>query len=223
MNTADVLRLVSGALQDLEPGTDKRWEWTGGDSESVGLLDFLNAAVRAVVLQRPDATARTHPVRLVPGARQRIPTDALTLIEVTRNMGEDGRTPGMGISVMHADVLTAMDGFTPAGYVVQQYAYDRATDGTVFRVFPAVGEERDVWVEIIDSAAPATILSPDDALPVPPVYAQALVHHVLAAILSGDNEASSAAKAQLHISLWSNLMGIKQGVDFQWPRTRSVA
>ena len=50
MRAADVLRLVSGALQDLEPGMESRWPWTGGDDGAVGLLDFMNAAVQAVAL-----------------------------------------------------------------------------------------------------------------------------------------------------------------------------
>ena len=57
MRAAEVLRLVSGALQDLEPGLDARWPWEGGDDGRIGLLDFLNHALREVVMQRPDATA----------------------------------------------------------------------------------------------------------------------------------------------------------------------
>lgn len=222
MNTADVLRLVSGALQDLEPGMEKRWAWTGGDSESLGLLDFLNAAIRAVVLQRPDATARTDVVRLVPGMRQRLPKDAQTLLEVLRNMGEDGETPGTAVSILTLDVLTGLAAFTPAGRSIECYAYDRTTNSQVFWVYPAVSESADVQVELTYSACPADITSPEAPLPVADTYAQALVHHMLASILSGDNEASSTGKAQLHISLWNSLMGIKQAVDSQWPRTRST-
>ncbi|MEG1610982.1 MAG: DUF6682 family protein, partial [Bilophila sp.] len=67
MQAADVLRLVSGALQDLEPGTEARWTWTGGASDTVGLLDFLNAAVRTVVMHRPDLSAVTESIQLTSG------------------------------------------------------------------------------------------------------------------------------------------------------------
>ena len=40
MRAAEVLRLVSGALQDLEPGLESRWPWEGGDDGRIGLLDF---------------------------------------------------------------------------------------------------------------------------------------------------------------------------------------
>lgn len=223
MLASDVLRLVSGALQDLEPGTEKRWGWTGGDCEGVGLLDFLNAAIRAVALQRPDATARTEAIPLEPGVRQKLPKNALTLIEVLRNLGNDGETPGAAIAIMHVDVLLAMSAYTPTASVVQQYAYERMTNSNVFWVYPPVTDAREVFVEATYSVKPKEVVSPDDTLPVADMYMQALVHHILAAILSGDNEASNANKAQLHIGLWNNIMGIKQGVDSQWPKTRSVA
>ena len=35
MQAAEILRLVSGALQDLEPGIRARWEWNGGDDNVV--------------------------------------------------------------------------------------------------------------------------------------------------------------------------------------------
>lgn len=222
MRTAEVLRLVSGALQDLEPGQERRWQWAGGDTESVGLLDLLNAAALAVALHRPDATAKTRLLRLTPGARQNLPPDAETLIELIRNMGDDGHTPGAAIQIMHVDLLTAMAAYTQAGNEVRQYAYDRLTNSLIFWVLPAVQYDADVWVEATLSLSPRPVTSPDDPLPVPDAYAQALVHHMLASILSGDNEASNVAKAQLHTQMWSSLMGLKQNIDGQWPKSRSA-
>lgn len=223
MKAVEVLRLVSGALQDLEPGTEKRWDWTGGDSDSVGLLDFLNAAVRAVVLLRPDATARTKTVCLSAGARQTLPADALTLLELVRNMGRDGNTAGSAIPITAADVIIAMSSFAPCGTVVQQYAYDRMTSPRIFWVYPSVSDTEELWVEMTYSAIPQEVTDPEDPLPVSDTFSQALVHHMLAAILGGDNEASSSAKAQYHVSLWNGLMDIQQRVATQWPKTRSVA
>ena len=41
---------------------------------------------------------------------------------------------------------------------------------------------------------------------------------MLASILSGDNEASNAAKAQYHMQLFNNLLGVKAQVDIAWPK-----
>lgn len=54
MRAAEVLRLVSGVLQDLEPDMPRRWVWEHDEKAGLSLLELLNAAVRAVVLQRPD-------------------------------------------------------------------------------------------------------------------------------------------------------------------------
>ena len=98
MQAAEILRLVSGALQDLEPGIRARWEWNGGDDNAVGLLDFLNHALREVVMQRPDATAVTGDIVLEPGIRQAIPgrkhgvkAPAMLFIGLNANVC-DGRT-----------------------------------------------------------------------------------------------------------------------------------
>ena len=53
-------------------------------------------------------------------------------------------------------------------------------------------------------------------------YAQALVHHMLASVLSGDNESSNAAKASYHMQLFSALLGTKTQVDGTWPKTGSM-
>lgn len=227
----DVLRLVSGALQDLEPGQSQRWTWDGGQADKVGLLDFLNAAIRAVVLQRPDATAVTEPVLLEPGMRQRLPQrrahqcrhDALTLIELVRNLGRDGETPGRAIALVNQDVLLAWANCGQTGHAVDEYAYDRMINPEVYWVYPAVPEDCDVWVEATFSAAPSPVSCPDDVLPVPGLYAPALAHHILASILSGDNEAANTAKATYHMQMFQNLMDVKQDVDRAWPKQRGGA
>ena len=125
MRAETVLRLVSGALQDLEPGLESRWPWEG-DAERIGLLDFLNAAVRAVALHRPDVCAVTEVIRLEPGMRQRIPCrrlhgasrDAAGFIELIRNMGADGGHPGPAIISVRPDLLLAWADAGRTGQVV---------------------------------------------------------------------------------------------------------
>ena len=157
----EVLRLVSGALQDMEPGMSRRWEWSGGEEGKTGLLDFLNAAVLAIALQRPDATARTATVLLAPGMRQTIPKGALTLIEVVRNMGADGETPGAAVSLVNPDIMLAWANPRSTSATVDNFANDRATNPQQFYVFPAVPEDADVHVELTYSAEPKRVTEPD--------------------------------------------------------------
>lgn len=231
MRAAEVLRLVSGALQDLEPGFESRWPWEGGDDGRIGLLDFLNAALRAVSMQRPDITAVTEPIRLEPGMRQSLPRrrpheasrDATMLIELVRNLGRDGETPGPAIVSASPAVLLAWADPGRVSETVENYAYDRLTNKAVYYVYPGVPGNVDVWVEATYSAPPAVIVSPDQDMGVPDDYAEALKHHVLASILSGDNESSNTGKAAYHMQMYGSLLGVKTQVDGAWPKAKSSA
>lgn len=231
MKACVILKLVSGALQDLEPGLEKRWPWECAEPERISLLDFLNSAIRAICLQRPDAAAVTESIRLEPGARQAIPTrarhlasrDALTLIELVRNMGADGETPGLPIAPVAPDILTAWGRSGITGEIVENYAYDRTVNPSWLWVYPAVPACGDVWVEAVYSAKPIVVASPEQEIGISDQYAAAIEHHILASVLGGDNSSSNSQKAAYHVQLYSSLMGIKSAVDFSWPKAKSSA
>lgn len=230
MRAAEVLRLVSGALQDLEPGLESRWPWEGGDDGRIGLLDFLNDALRAVSMQRPDATVITEALRLEPGMRQRLPRksvhmasrDATSLTELVRNMGQNGETPGPAIFSVQPSLLLAWANPAATGRVVENFAYDRLANRDVYYVYPGVCRDADVWVEASYSAPPESIVSPEQALGISDEYAAALEHHILASVLSGDNESSNANKAAYHMQLYSSILGVKMQIDGSWPKAKSA-
>lgn len=229
LRAAEVLRLVSGALQDLEPGMESRWPWEGGEDDKIGLIDFLNDALREVAIYRPDAYAVTESIRLEPGMRQKLPCkrihhsrqEATTLIELVRNMGCDGETPGRAISAVDMGVLLAWADMPKTAPVVDNFAYDRLTNKGLYYVYPAVPVDRDVWVEATYSAMPSQVASPEQHLGVPGEYATAIKHHMLASVMSGDNESSNAAKASYHIQMFSSLLGVKAQIDTSWPKAKS--
>jgi hypothetical protein len=218
MKAVEILRLVSGALQDLEPGNPKRWEWKEGDDSGSGLLDFLNDALLAVALQRPDATAVTDTVLLAPGMRQKIPKDALTLVEVIRNMGGNGECPGPAIMPANPDILLSWGRICHCSCVIDNFAYDRSTNPAFYYVYPSVPESGDVFVEITYSAKPKHISNPDDDLPIVDSYAPAIKHHMLASIMSGDSESSNMTKAQYHMQMFQTVLGVKSQIDAVWPK-----
>ena len=229
MQAAEVLRLVSGALQDLEPGAESRWKWEGGDNGRIGLLDFLNDAVRVVVMQRPDAAVITEVIRLEAGMRQHLPSkrkhsathDATMLIELIRNMGSDGETPGLSIVPTGTAVLLAWADPRKVSTTVDNFAYDKMTNKAVYYVYPAIPDSAEVWVEATYSITPRMVQSPSDKIGLPGEYAAAITHHVLASILSGDNESSNANKAAYHMQMFSSVLGVKLQVDSAWPKGRS--
>lgn len=231
MRAAEILRLVSGALQDLEPGLESRWAWTGGDDGAVGMLDFMNAAVQSVALQRPDVCAVTESILLEPGMRQRLPRrnvhgatrDARFLIELIRNMGTDGEHPGPAIGSVSPALLLAWARHPSESALVENFAYDRVTSPELYFVYPAVPRDVDVWVEATYSAAPETVISPEQEFPLPAEYAEAVQHHMLASVLGGDNESGNLSRAAYHAQMYASVMGIKLRIDAGWPKARSSA
>ena len=218
MLAGDVLRLVSGALQDLEAGTDKRWAWSGGQNDRVGLLDFLNAGLRTIAMLRPDATAKTMPLKLQAGERQSLPADALMLLEITRNMGPDGNTPGESVFPVAPEVLRGLScNGLDTGSSIENYACDRAVTSQHFDVFPAVKVGANVWVLAAYSATPPVITSSSQTIPLPDTFQSALVHAVLYGVFSGDSEGSNGARMAHHYQSMLQELDLKQTVDTAWP------
>lgn len=206
-------------LQDL--GVDKRWPWEpAAASGRASLTDFLNAAARQVALVRPDATAVTEPVRLEPGSLQRIPDPAvhgcaekaLKLLDVVRNLGQDGKRPGAPVTLATYAAMSALD-WGRTGAVVENYSYDGRENPLVYHVFPAVPRARQVWVEVSFSAEPRPVSGPDDAFPLPSVFAGPVEHWMLYQIFSGDSSASNMGKAQFHMQGFYDSLGIKLQSD----------
>ena len=229
LRAAEVLRLVSGSLQDLEPGIESRWKWEGGDDASIGLIDFLNDALREIAIHRPDVNVVTETIRLEPGMRQKLPckklhsatNDATTLIEIVRNMGRNGDTPGRSVSAVDMTLLLAWADASKSAPVIDNFAYDRLTNKDLYYVYPAVPEAGDVWVEATYATAPRQITSPEDSLGVSGEYATPIKHHILASILAGDNESSNAAKASYHMQVFNSLLGVKVQTDAVWPKAKT--
>lgn len=224
MRAREILNLVSGALQDLEPDCERRFAWTREEGR-VCLLDFLNAACRAICTQRPDACAATETIRLGPGMRQRLSgrtcREPLLLIELVRNMGACGDCPGPAILPVRQDILMAWACAGREGAIIENYALDRAASPESYLVYPAVPSDRDVYVEATFGALPCPVNDPDQETGLSGRFADAIGHHMLAAIFAGDNEASSLEKAGWHQNMFSQLLGTDMRVQHGWPKAKS--
>lgn len=230
MKAEVAMRLISGALQDMEPDAERRWSWEY-DPERVCLLDFLNDSVRAIVLQRPDVMAATEVIRLEPGMRQALPDPkrheckykATILIELIRNMGADGCCAGRAILPVETEILMAWACSMAEGASIENYAYDRMTSPRFYMVYPAVPSCGSVYVEATFGIEPKPIVSPECCICLPDAYGPAIMHHTLASIFAGDSSSSQLEKAAWHMRMYSSLMGVKFAVDQLWPRAKSSA
>jgi hypothetical protein len=217
MLAKDLFLLVSMKLQDMGPQDERRWPWEKDPSGTkASLTDFLNAGLRQLALVRPDAFSVTESVKLEAGVRQRIPdpamhecqSEATVLLDLVRNMGGDGVSPGWPIVRSTRDALSALD-WSKTGRVVYNFFYDSTADPDVFYVFPGVAAGRTVWAEAVFGTAPGTVSVSTDEVPVSDSFAGPLENWVLYEIFSGDSSTSNQAKAQFHFRAFFDALGIK--------------
>lgn len=178
------------------------------------LLGYLNDAQRAIVLLRPDALTKTVSVPLsLNSTKQSLPVEGLRLVAVTRNMGEDGNTPGRAIRMVDRAVLDSQmpdwHASTPGTEVVN-FIYD-SMNPKVFYIFPSVGSER--HIELVYSAAPTDLVI-SSTISLDDVYAGALMNYMMYRAYS--KEAEFGQNSNLAMSYWSSFtqeLGLKTQVD----------
>ncbi len=213
LNSA-VLNRVSEILQDTGAMT-----WTSSQ-----LLEWLNDAIRALVLVRPDASAITSAMQLAAGTKQVLAAGELRLIRVVRNMGASGTTPGRAIRL--GDMM-ALDAFNPdwhtetAAVVVKEYMFDEARPDE-FWVTPPVHATTAVYVEAVRSVLPTAVAAAGDTIPVDDIYSPALIEWCCYRAFSRDSENTpNWQRAARHYASFFNLLQIKMTADMQInPRVR---
>lgn len=180
------------------------------------LLGFLNDALRALIVFRPDASAITEAVKLGAGTRQTIPAGGLRLIGIHRNMGSNGQTPGR---VIRLGDLQIQDDISPAwhteiGATVYEYFYDPLLPHEFF-VSPGVPASLAVWIEVSYARTPAEVTDAAATdLPVDASYAPALHEWMVYRAWGGDDDAApNYAKAQARLANFYALLDRKGGAD----------
>ena len=140
------------------------------------LVQYLNDGQLAIATYLPTAASRIDVVKLKPGTRQSIeaiiPADCkpgdgapLTtnllgkqLLDVIRNMGTDGLTPGRAIRPFDREKLDTQrrTWHSSTGSQIDGFTFDPRTP-RYFYVVPGVATGQQVWVEIAHTAQPITI------------------------------------------------------------------
>lgn len=83
----------------------KALDENNSDFTKAELIGLYNLALRLIVSLVPRAYTITTSLALAAGAQQAIPADGLTLVDVPRNMGTDGLTPGSAIREASLDAM----------------------------------------------------------------------------------------------------------------------
>lgn len=177
-------------------------------------LDYLNDAQLATVLVRPDANSVTESFKLAAGTRQALPSGGLRVLDMIRNMGSNGSTPGRTIRSIDTDV---QDSVSPnwhtstASVIVREFFYNDKRNPLVFYVNPPVPSSPDVYVELTTSKAPATITDAvNGSIGLADVYSPALSQWMLFKAYALATQASNQfQRAQFYYNSFFNVLGVK--------------
>lgn len=213
--TAESLIDAASTLLNDEETTNQRWSRTE-------LLAWLNEAQRTIVQLKPGANNKIVAMKLQPGARQMIPEDGWLLMGVTRNMGDDGATPGPMIQLVERDLL---DRFDPDWYSmtpqleIQNYMYN-LQDQPSFYVYPPSNGV--MYVEVNYSFMPPQVAYEEDVITIRDVYATAILNYMMYRALAKDaEEATSLGLSQGYYNAFLTELGLKdQGENENSPNMK---
>lgn len=211
MATVKVVDLINRALATLQDPNGVRWK-------KLEMLDYLNAAQRAVVEIRPDAKVVTDQFDCSAESKQSLPEGALRLLDVVRNVS------GKSIRQVDRQVLDNLlpnwHEYPPAGTtIIEHYVYS-PLDPKTFYLFPKPTDAAQVVITY--SSVPATVTSAQEDLSditatvigLDDIFANAILEYMLfRAYVKDADFVPSQQKAAIHMQNFTQSLGAKTQVD----------
>jgi hypothetical protein len=198
--TTTVASIISKAATILQDTSNVRWT----TSELIG---WLNDGQRDLVALKPNANTKNIAVQLVQGTKQSLPSDAVTLLDVIRNMGTDGTTPGKSIRLVSREII---DNQVPDWHAITPDATVRhfmftPFDPKNYYVYPPQPASSRGYVEILYSASPADCVSGGN-ISLDDVYATSLTNYVIAKAYAKDAEYANGAQSTAYMQLFTAMV-----------------
>lgn len=185
-------------------------------SEAVG---WFNMGQREIAIHKPSASVSNANLTLTTStSKQTIPATAIMLIDVVRNMGVGGSTPGRAIRVVTREVLdNTIPNWhisTPASEVIH-FVFD-SRDQKNFYVWPRPNGA--IQVEAITCVNPTEVTESAGALvgnlALDDIYEGPMLDYLLYRTYLKDAEyAGNAARAVAHYQAFANALGIKAKIE----------
>ena len=186
---------------------------TGTRWPSAELLDWITAGLRAVANFKPQAVTTAQVVALTANSvRQPVPTGSFLLVDVVRNMGSDGITPGAPVRRVDHQAAKAFETtwFSATGETaITDYAYNADEDHDHFYVYPRTHASTPVYVEVLAAVTPVDVTDPGDTLPLKEDYLNVLTDYVAYRALSKDSEFADNRRALVFIESVAGVLGTK--------------
>lgn len=201
--------LVNRAGRILSDAGHDRW------TEAV-LLDYLNAAVQAVIEVDPTASSEVRDFTCAAGTQQTIPAGTVRFLGGVRNLGAGGATPGRAIRTVSID---QKDAYYPDWHsdaesaTIRECIYDPDLRD-VFYVYPPATNGTHIAIRVL--VIPADVTATGDTVPVDDSYSNPLLFWMLNLAFSENTDTGSDARAQAFEQRFYNAMGVK--VQGQRPR-----
>lgn len=200
----DIIDRVTDLLLDKDrDDADARWT----DAE---LLRWINDSRMAILVRRPVACAKVVNFTLVAGTYQSIPSDGTQLLDVIRNMGVGGATPGRAIRRTDRQNIDDHDPYWHAAAQsaeISQFTYDDRTPKNFFVTPPAIVNTQ---VLATYAAIPAAVTATSDDLDIALEYIDSVVNYVCFRAKSKDSEYANAAEAAAFYSAFNDTLGQTQ-------------
>lgn len=200
-----IITRVQTVLQ--ESGAGIRWT-------TAELLRWISDGQREIATVRTDSTNTRAPFALVAGPRQTLPAAAVSLIDIPRNLGVNGTTPGRAIRQAKRELLDAVfPGWStdPVSNVVRHFMYDPRLPREFFVYPPSAGAS---YIELRYETNPVDVVAANDVLAIGDEYANALVDYTLSRCYTKDADAvGNADRAVLHRRAFESSLGMKAQAD----------
>lgn len=208
MGAITVSSLLNRAAIILQDPTNIRWP-------QVELLDWVNDGQREIALYKPNAFVKNTSMLLVAGTKQTLPADGVSLVDVVRNMGTTGNTPGTAVRAVTREILDSQLAnwhSSTASATVRHYVYT-PLDPKTFYVYPPQPTTGQNQVEIAYAANP-TDATLGSTITLDDVYLTALLSYVLYRAYGKDAEyANNAQAAQAYYAQFQAILTGKASAE----------
>lgn len=181
--------------------TQPRW----ADAE---LVWWINDSRMAIIIRRPQACSTIETIELASGSKQSIPADGTILLDVIRNMGASGQTPGRAIRRTDRQGIDDMELYwhkRTASSEISQFTFDDRLPKDFYVYPPAKSGTR---IEIAYAKLPQAITAIGGELDMGLEYMDAVVNYVAYRAKSKDSEYANAAEAAAYYGSFNDALGM---------------
>lgn len=217
MLASEVIAELGRQLNDVDQVT-----WT-----TSSLVDYMNSAQQIISSMRPDAFSIIEVVQLQAGSKQALPASGRRLLDIKRNMGTDGLTPGRIVDVMEEDAIDLFDYGWQTNTQTQEilnYHYNERVPDIYYVDPPSDGFG---WVEVYMSVIPTIIPDPPTlgfVLDASDIYRNQVIQWCMYRAYSIEIDSiSSQQRATYHYNQFMNMMQEKFGAEVQFSPSEEVS